>query len=202
MGLGLAPLRYRVSGLAGRRQSDGTIAVQWNLEVIARGGKVSVQNSYLICPNDSVRVEHTFVLGSQLADLPRLGIRWVLPAEFEQFEWYGLGPHETYCDRKSSGLMSLHKSTVADQYVPYILPQDHGNHMDIRSLRISTASGLSLSIFTDEAIQASASHYPHEILTPAYHTWELTPRAATFLCLDADQRGGGGASCGPDTLPK
>lgn len=202
MDLGLDKLHYRHAGIKCRQQRDGTISVQWNLEVVARGGKVGVQNKYLIYPNDSVRVEHKFVLGSQLADLPRLGIRWVLPAEFEQFEWYGLGPHETYWDRKTSGLLSLHKSTVADQYVPYILPQDHGNHMDIRSLRISTESGLSLSIFADEAIQASASHYPHEILTPAYHTWELIPRAETFLCLDAAQRGVGGASCGPDTLPQ
>ena len=49
-------------------------------------------------------------------------------------------------------------------------------------------------------MEASVSHYPHEILTPAYHTYEVLPQAPTWVCLDAMQRGVGGASCGPDTL--
>jgi beta-galactosidase len=199
---GLDRVRFRTSEVKCREHRDGTIAIQYKVHAIAKGGTVIVENHYLVCPDDSIQVEHIFKVGSGLADLPRLGIRWVLPAGFEQLEWYGLGPHETYWDRNTSGRMALHKSTVTDQYVPYILPQDHGNHMDIRSLLISTTNGAGLSIATDAGLQASVSHYPHEILTPAFHTWELKPNAETYLCLDAAQRGVGGASCGPDTLPQ
>jgi beta-galactosidase len=199
---GIDELRFRFLNTKCAQNRNGTIAVQATVQVIARGGTMTVKNSYLVCPDDSIQVEHIFKVSAGLADLPRVGIRWVLPAGFEHFEWYGLGPHETYCDRKTSGQTGLYKSSVADQYVPYILPQDHGNHMDVRWLRLANDNGVGLGIVSNDDLQASVSHYPHEVLTPAFHTWELKPRAETYLCLDAAQRGVGGASCGPDTLPR
>jgi beta-galactosidase len=159
-----------------------------------------MKTRYEVFANSHIHVTHTFLVGRNLSDLPRLGVRWILPAEFEQLQWYGLGPHETYCDRQSSGQLDLHHSTVSEQYVPYILPQDHGNHMGVRFLRIFTEQGIGLNIVADQELQASASHYPHEILTPAFHTWELAAKDETYVCLDAEQRGVGGASCGPDVL--
>jgi beta-galactosidase len=200
--LGLNKLRIECQDLKMRKRADGTIELSTRIHSLAVGGKVVTHTRYVIYPNDTIRVEHSFSVGAALDDLPRLGIRWQLPSAFEQLQWYGAGPHETYCDRQTSGMINLHKSTVTDQYVPYILPQDHGNLTQVRSLTLATANGISFRVNCDEGLQASASHYPQEILTPAFHTWELTPKAETYLCLDAAQRGVGGASCGPDTLPQ
>ena len=60
----------------------------------------------------------------------------------------------------------------------------------------------SLSITPIGDIEASASHYSQEQLTSAFHTYDIKPEKRTFLCLDVGQRGLGGASCGPDTLPQ
>jgi len=98
--LGLDRLDYRYADINYQQHRDGTVTVQSHVDAIALGGKVSTRNAYLIYPDDKVRIEHTFILPANMADLPRLGVRWTLPADFEQFEWYGLGPHETYCDRK------------------------------------------------------------------------------------------------------
>lgn len=145
-------------------------------------------------------VSHQFVVPAVLTDLPRLGIRLGLAAGFESLSWFGHGPHETYVDRQASGQLRVHQSTVSEQYVPYILPQDHGNLTAVRRLRLSNGTR-SIEIASDDPIEASASHYPHEVLTPAFHTFEVTPSPLTWLCLDVMQRGVGGASCGPDTLP-
>jgi beta-galactosidase len=199
--LGLPELKRRYNkppGLLKRR--DGSVVVTTELRASCTGGKISMKTRYEVFANSHIHVTHTFLVGRNLSDLPRLGVRWILPAEFEQLQWYGLGPHETYCDRQSSGQLDLHHSTVSEQYVPYILPQDHGNHMGVRFLRIFTEQGIGLNIVADQELQASASHYPHEILTPAFHTWELAAKDETFVCLDAEQRGVGGASCGPDVL--
>ena len=51
---------------------------------------------------------------------------------FDRLEWYGRGPLETYVDRESSEQLGRWRSTVAEQYVPYVLPQEHGNHTDTR----------------------------------------------------------------------
>ncbi len=128
-------------------------------------------------------------------------MRLELPGQYEQFSWHGRGPFETYSDRKTAGVVRWHQSTVHDQYVPYILPQEHGNLTDVRALRLESRK-LQLEVLADSDLQASASHYPHELLTPAFHTYDVSPEKETYLSLDAGQRGLGGASCGPDTLPE
>jgi beta-galactosidase len=164
------------------------------------GGNIRFDTQYQFGRDNSLIVRHSFMIDKRLPDLPRIGVRLELPAGFEHLQWFGRGPHETYMDRRSSGVIAHHHSSVSDQYVPYILPQDHGNLTDIRWLKIGDDKGASLMVSADQIIEASASHYPHEILTPAFHTYEIAPQANTWLCLDAMQRGVGGASCGPDTL--
>jgi len=69
---------------------------------------------------------------SSVTDLPRVGLRFDLPAGFENLEWYGRGPSESYPDRTAGYPVGRYRSTVTDQYVPYVLPQEHGGHADTR----------------------------------------------------------------------
>jgi beta-galactosidase len=155
-----------------------------------------------IWPCGHVQAENTFVVDEGLPDVPRLGVQLRLPGEFEQLSWYGPGPMETYCDRKAGAPVGLYKSTVTDQYVPYILPQEHGNHEDLRWLRLVNASGQGLLVRGHGRLSGSASHLRTEDLIKARHPFGLTPRREVLLNLDYRQRGLGTASCGPDTLPQ
>jgi len=166
-----------------------------------KAGSISMESHHSISADGELLIRHEFTIGEKLPDLPRLGVRLVMPGAFEEFAWFGRGPTESYCDRKSSGVLRWHHSTVADQYVPYILPQEHGNLTDVRSLKLQSKR-YNITINPVGEIEASASHYPHEQLTPAFHTYNLKPDTRTFLSLDVGQRGLGGASCGPDTLPQ
>ena len=146
----------------------------------------------------------TFDVPEAIADLPRLGVRWGIAPGFESLEWFGLGPRESYADRKQGCRVGLFASTVADQFFPYVLPQETGNHEDTRWLCLADRSGTGLRF---EAVGMrrfgfSALHVTPEDLTAALHVNEIAPRAETCLLLDAAQRGVGTASCGPDTLPK
>ncbi len=165
------------------------------------GGYISMTSTYKGIAGDLDEVAVSHVFETDIADLPRIGVRLVLPSSFEQFSWFGRGPFETYADRKSAGIVRRHKSTVHAQYVPYILPQEHGNKTDVRQLILSSKK-YSCTITPEQPIEAAASHYPQEILTPAFHTYDVSPENATFVTLDVRQRGLGGASCGPDTLPE
>jgi beta-galactosidase len=199
-------MQQQVLRIEGRGSRKLTLHCQQT--AVMPGGRIQFNSQYQfgreLNQNNEVQnsliVRHHFVIDASLPDLPRIGVRLELPADFEHLQWFGRGPHETYIDRRSAGVIAEHHSTVSDQYVPYILPQDHGNLTDIRWLKVCTQDGLGLKISADQVIEASASHYPHEILTPAFHTYEISPQANTWLCLDAMQRGVGGASCGPDTL--
>jgi len=202
--------RWRSLGIDNLSVDSATISCRENggdgvcIDVVqtiraSAGGTIGFTSSYEVVDANTIICQHGFEVSESLDDLPRLGVRLKLPATLEQFSWFGRGPVETYVDRKQSGVERVHFSTVTGQYVPYILPQDHGNLTDVRWLQLSDEER-SLCITPSDLIEASVSHYPHEILTPAMHTYELVPRPETWLSLDVMQRGVGGASCGPDTL--
>jgi len=134
--------------------------------------------------------------------LPRIGTVLEAIGDLETLEWFGTGPHETYPDRKRSGLVGRWTSGVTDQLVPYIRPQENGGHADVRWLLLSDASGAGLRIDLDRPRQVSVSHVRAADLASATHDIDVVPLAETIVILDAAHRGLGTASCGPDTLPE
>lgn len=135
-----------------------------------------------------------------LPPLPRFGLELHLPAGFEQFAWFGLGPHECYPDRKESGRVGLYCGTVSEQHVPYIRPQENGNKADCRWAAVTTVRGTGLLAVGMPLINANVQHYTPEDLTRARHAHELVPRAETILHLDHAHNGLGSNSCGPREL--
>jgi len=138
---------------------------------------------------------------AEIADLPRVGIVLETMPGLEHLEWFGTGPHETYPDRKRGGLVGRHRSTVTEQYVPYIRPQENGGHADVRWLTLTDDRGRGFRVTLGKPAQVSATHHRAADLAAATHDVELTPRAEAIVHLDATHRGLGTASCGPDTLP-
>jgi beta-galactosidase/beta-glucuronidase len=191
---GINQLTMRHKTLHATRQE-----VKTETRASCRGGSIVCKTHYYVINDDSLLVNHFFEIDQSLPDLPRIGVRLILDPSFQKLSWFGRGPHETYIDRQESGKLMVHRSSVEDQYVPYILPQEHGNLTDVRWMHLGN-SKYTMKIDAEVPCEASASVYPHESLTPAFHTYELVPSENTYVCLDARQRGVGGASCGPDTL--
>jgi beta-galactosidase len=152
-------------------------------------------------PDGSMLVENIFTVDKALPDLPRLGVVLSLKPGFENLEWFGRGPLENYWDRKRSSIVDLHQGTVTGQYVPYILPQEHGNHTDVRWLSVDDGEA-GVLVRARGLLEFTASHYTAHDLYAAHHTYDLKPRGETILSLDYHQRGLGTASCGPDTLER
>ncbi len=149
-----------------------------------------------------LEIDQRFTIHKDLRDLPRIGIRCTVDGAFYRLAWFGRGPHESYIDRRYGARVGRFESTVDDDYVPYILPQENGTKVDLRWLALADAEGGGLRITADQHFSASASRFRIEDYIAAYHTHELTPRPDIELCVDIRQRGLGTASCGPDTLPQ
>lgn len=152
--------------------------------------------------NGVLRVENEFVVHEGVPDLPRLGLTLALIQGFENLDWLANGPHENYCDRKTGARFGRFSSTVAGEYVPYILPQEHGNHTGVRRLSVSNGEAKIEFRALEKPFEASVSHFTPADLFAAKHTFDLQPRPETWVNLDFAQRGLGTASCGPDTLDK
>ena len=198
---GLDKLAVQTVSAKARRNKDGSITLLFeHLAACAASEKaLRHQHHYTISADGGIQADNIFTVDKAIPDLPRLGVVLTLKPGFEKLSWFGRGPFENYSDRKRAALVDLYESTVTDQYVPYIMPQEHGNHTDVRWLSLSSER-VKLLVKAEGPMEFSASHYTAQDLDSAYHTYDLHPRAEVILNLDYRQRGLGTESCGPGPL--
>jgi beta-galactosidase len=185
-----------LTAIEGKQQPD-------HFEVVARFQTPykmgEYTTTYQIRPDGIVRIHNHFRPDTAEAQaLPRFGMQVVLPREFEQMQWFGRGPHESYWDRKTSAAIGLYSGTVWEQYHPYVRPQEFGNKTDVRWLTLTNADGLGLLAVGDAPLNARAMHFKTADLnvygtgTPNRHPTDLIRRDFVTLNLDGWQVGVGG----------
>jgi len=157
---------------------------------------------YTVFGSGDVLVDTSIDPFNQRPPLPRFGLEMRLNAGYDTMTWFGGGPHECYIDRKASSVVGRYSGSVDDQYVPYVVPQENGNKVDVRWLSLTDASGAGLLAVAEPTMEASAHHYTTENMTKARHLHELHWQPEVTLNLDYRQCGLGGGSCGPITRPE
>jgi len=197
---GLDRYKHKFSRPKLNESEDGTVVITSKQQAIVDGKSLGTTLELTTCirPDATITFESQFTVGKKADDFPRLGVQLVAPEGMEQLSWYGMGPHESYWDRKAGTWISKFKSTVSDQYVPYIMPQEHGNKTDLRWLALGDGKDRTAVFTMGSLLEGSASHFTPHDLFQAKHTTDLTPRKETIVTIDYHQRGLGTASCGPD----
>lgn len=205
----------RIGGMGARWVDWGVPSLTRRLEGIERGPLETVVRSTWVTgagievPHEArlardaagrIRVTETVDVPEALPDLPRLGTVLTLGAGHERVAWYGTGPHETYPDRARGGQVGRWSSSVTEQLVPYVRPQENGGHTGVRWLEVGGDGVDGVRVDLDAPRQASVLHVTPADLDTATHDVEVRPRAETFVTIDVAHRGVGTASCGPDTL--
>ncbi|MCC8174018.1 MAG: DUF4981 domain-containing protein, partial [Odoribacter sp.] len=89
-------------------------------------------------------------------EVPRIGVRFRLPSNMNQVQYFGRGPGENYSDRKMGSLVGIYKTTAEDMYYPYVRPQENGHHIDTRWLSLNNSNGRGLLILADSLIKFNA----------------------------------------------
>ena len=133
--------------------------------------------------------------------LPRFGFRAIMPKAFSQLEYFGKGPDNSYVDMQQSSHIGRFQSSVEEQYVHYVKPQDCGNHTDTLWCAVTNGNGTGL-IVKGEGFDFSCLPYRQEVLASTAHDFELPDPTETVLCFDYMHSGVGSNSCGPDIQPK
>ncbi|WP_300845229.1 hypothetical protein [uncultured Acetatifactor sp.] len=62
--------------------------------------------------------------------LPRFGLRLFLPKAMTRVNYCGIGPVESYIDKKWAGYHGVFDMDVKDMHEDYIRPQENGSHYD------------------------------------------------------------------------
>lgn len=151
-----------------------------------------VDIEYTIHGDGEVRVLETLAPGNDLPEIPEVGVRFALKAEYGQVSWYGKGPEDTYWDRQTGGKLGRYSGTVDEQFVPYIRPQECGNKMDVRSAAITNDAGEGLLITGAPHFELNVLPYTPFELEAHDHLHLLPPSDKTVVRVNAKQMGVGG----------
>ncbi len=175
---------------------DGDILVHGALSGVSRAPLLKFTQRVQILADGQIRLELTGDIRDDAIWLPRLGYEFTLPGQTEDFAYYGNGPAESYRDLCHAGSIGLHESSAGREYVPYVRPQEHGNHTAVKWLRIGDLE------ISAEDMEINVSRYSTAALTKAEHTDELVADGKTHLRIDYKVSGIGSNSCGPELEKK
>lgn len=153
---------------------------------------------YYVGGNGNIFIRHKLeVKTGNHPMLFRFGVKMAFPKSYDEVEWYGRGPHESYWDRKNSAFAGIYKGLVKDQFHPYIRPQETGNKTDVRWLKLFSDDGPTVMFGSDQKLCFSALPYSQEQLDGGFeksqtHAGTLEESPFTHLNIDYQQMGVGG----------
>jgi len=162
------------------------------IEYTGKKGKIDYSATYIVYGNGEIVHHNSLNYGPEFPPLPRVGVSLKVPKTFDNFTWYGRGPHESYWDRKLSADISVYQGTVASQFVPYIMPQENGNKSDTRWACLTNSNKLGLAVIGMPVFNTSVHHYSIDNLTSARHTNEIRNDNQVHWNIDYQQMGVGG----------
>lgn len=148
---------------------------------------------YRIYPDGAVHVHETLIPGSGLPEIPEVGMLFLLDNEPDNLSWYGRGPHDNYWDRKTGAKIGRYSGKVADQFVPYLRPQECGNKTDVRFASLTEgSSGVGLSFESPSLMELCALPWTPDELESCDHAYKLPASDKTALRINYKQMGVGG----------
>ena len=177
---------------------DNVITVEASLAGVARMPIVKYKVNYEFFEDGEIKITFDGDVREYSSYLPRLGFEFTLLKANDTFSYFGMGPGESYCDMNSHAKMDMYTSSASEEYVNYVVPQEHGNHFNTRYLGMDCG----LSFVTDTAFEANVSEYATDTLFNATHPNELVKNGYTNVRIDYKVSGIGSNSCGPQLLEK
>lgn len=184
-------------------QQEGLVSITFKKFRINNKDEKCFQEMFTFVVTGNGDVIHTVVMSpSEDIDIvAKIGLQMQVSKSLKQVEWYGLGPHETYPDRKWSGITDVYSMTVDKLFEPYIKPQENGNRSEVRWVSITndeqgllfkgqTAMNFSMYPYTD--INIFTAPHLHKLQEQDYYTFNF----------DYQQAGLGTAACGQGCRPQ
>ncbi len=177
-----------------KEDKDGKVTVF----TTRKGSLCDSEITYIFYPNGIMDMD--VKLTPHVNDLRRTGLVCSINAALDHVDYYAYGPWENYIDRHDACMIGRYQTTVDEMVEKYIKPQSMGNREGLRELKLTNAEGQGICIETEGAVSFSALRYTDVDLMNAKHVWNLQKRPCIVLHLDAQVRGLGNGSCGPETL--
>lgn len=147
--------------------------------------------SYTVFGDGTIETKLMYDPVEGLPDMPEFGMMFQFDADYDNLTWYGMGPDETYADRRRGAKLGIYSNKVADNMAKYLVPQECGNKVGVRYARLTDARGRGILFEGDELSFSALPYTPHE-LENAAHVYELPQIHHTIVRVAMAQMGVGG----------
>lgn len=149
------------------------------------------QVAYTVFGDGTIETKLMYDPVEGLPDMPEFGMMFWFNADYDNLTWYGMGPDETYADRRHGAKLGIYSNKVADNMAKYLVPQECGNKVGVRYARLVDAKGRGILFEGDELSFSALPYTPHE-LENAAHAYELPQVHHTIVRVALAQMGVGG----------
>ncbi|GLI96867.1 glycoside hydrolase family 2 TIM barrel-domain containing protein [Sphingobium sp. BS19] len=177
------------------RSADGSVGIRVRFAVGDDAARF--ENRYVMRGDGTVTVDAQFTpTAANLPDPLRIGLAFTMPTAFDRVEWYGKGPHESYWDRQVGAALGRWTGAIADQNHDYMRPQETGNKVGVRWLKISGANLPSFMVTGEQPLSTNVLAFPYDDLAKqppgTRRSSDIRPHGTITLLIDKIQSGLGG----------
>lgn len=124
--------------------------------------------------------------------LPRFGFRFPLNKSFKNLSYFGAGSLESYEDKHAHSPVGLYKTSVKNNEVPYVTPQESGAHAFTRMVELNNGKCF-FKIERTKDFSFNASIY--DLYNLPKHLFELKDSGNVYLNIDYRNSPVGSMSC-------
>lgn len=166
------------------------------LVAVSQGRILTLNVTYHLFADGNIELQIQAEKAPHLPFLPRFGVRFVLPKNFQQTEYFGYGNQESYVDKHHSAKLGTYQTNPQKNHVDYLKPQENGSHWGCSYVKVRSENH-EFCITCDEPFSFNLSPYSQAELEQAKHNYELPNSDSTFFIVDYKISGIGSNSCGP-----
>ena len=183
-----------------RTLDDGRVMHRNTFHLLDADDKIQIvlTQIYFISGDGEIVIHNRAEMVGEVTCLPKVGMQLQLPADFQNLVYFGKDT-ENYPDRNASGTFGIYQSNALELFEQHVVPQDNGNHSDVRWMAVESPTN-PYGLFVTSSAPFNFSMYPYsdEELTRARRINQLEKAPFMTLNVDAFQAGLGTATCGPD----
>jgi beta-galactosidase len=138
-------------------------------------------------------VKSVYKGAENLPQLPIFAVSFKVPADYDQLEWYAMGPEENYSDRAQGARLGLFKNQVIENLSGYVMPQESCNRTGVRRVSLTNKEGQGIKVSAaTKPLECNFSPYTAFELENAQHQYELPNIHYTVVTVAGKQMGVGG----------
>ena len=177
-------------------ENDVIIEVKQSLCPMSKVPLMHSDVEYRFKPDGEILVTTVSKVREGAAWLPRFGFELQLTGNQDYMTYYAKGPEENYIDLCHNVKKGLFCCKVDEDYVPKAFPQEQGNHIGARFVKIADdkGRGILFSALGDEEFHFRATHFALDDINRARHQCDLIKQDVTYMRIDYKVSGVGAYS--------